>query len=278
MPKSASTAASASVVNRTPYLEENGYLTRLAEQQLKNPFEVEDIYWKPTNVKNGKCVALIYADKRTYEERLDLVFGPQNWQEEITKVLTAPYHIIKKAKRKVWNDPESEIIEPEQIIEGHRVMVVVRLSVNGMGFKESSCVSETEDENSIMTAEAQAFKRCCSMYFIGKYFYWLPKYTDCEVAYGKIKNPPSLPEWALPVRICEECVKTIRTTEFKDKENNVLSWNPVEITKRSQANFGRNLCMDCMRKLRVAQTPASTDVRLKPPVAEQEPQAQTTAA
>ncbi len=262
MPKAPKIAPAPPEINSHPYLDSNGALTKLALQQLKNPFNPEDIYWKPTNVKANKCIALAYADARTYQERLDLVFGSQNWSVAISNVYTAPYKIIKKARRKDWKDPESEIIEPEQIIDGHRVMVVVRVSVNGLGFRESSGVSESEDENSITTAEAQAFKRACSMYNIGKYLYFLPKYEDCEYSYGKIKNPPALPSWAIPAIYCEDCSNEIKTTEFKDKDDNVVAWNSIETTKRSQAHFGKDLCVDCMKKRKEANPPAASK-RLK---------------
>jgi hypothetical protein len=247
-----------------PYLNTDGALTELALQQLKNPFNPADIVWKPTSVKSNKCIALAYADKRTYEERLDLVFGIQNWSVEITKVVSSPYHIVKKARHKDWKDPNSEITEPEQIIDGTRLMVVVRVSVNGMGFKESSGTTESEDENSITTAEAQAFKRACSLYHVGKYLYWLPRYEDCDYSYGKIKNPPSLPDWAIPSIFCEDCSGKILTTEFKNpKDDTVNSWNPIEITKRSQSHFSKNLCMDCMRTRREKTVSAEANKRVQ---------------
>lgn len=247
-----------------PYLTPSGALTELAKKRLANPFDPESVYWKPTNVKSGKCTALAYGDKRAYEERLDEVFGPENWGDELTTIQTSPYHIVKKAKHKIWNDPTSEITEPEQIIDGFRVMAVMRINVRGLLSKESSGVSETEDENSITTAEAQAFKRACSLLGIGKYLYSLPRYNDVEIAYGKIKNPPKLPDWALPTSYCSDCTIQIKTTEFKTKDDTVQSWNPTEIIKRSQAHFGTDLCMDCMRKRKVKVTPASVDSRLGP--------------
>jgi hypothetical protein len=235
----------------------------VALAQLKNPFNVDDVMWKPTDVKQNKCTALAYADLRTYQERLDLVFGPQNWSAEISRVITVPYKVIKKAKRKDWKDPNSEIVEPEQMIEGHRVMVAVRISVNGMLPKESTGVSESEDENSITTAEAQAFKRAASMLYIGKYFYYLPRYRDCDYAYKKITNPPTLPDWAIPATICEDCAQRVLTTEFKTKDNTVQSWNPTEIARRSQQHFGKTLCMECMRKRRELTTVAEANTRVK---------------
>lgn len=247
-----------------PYLNPEGSLTKLAAQQLKNPFDPADVYWKPTDVKNNECLALAYADKRTYEERLDQVFGPQNWSVEV-EAFASPYRKVKKAKRKDWKDPNSEIISPEEVIEGCKVYVIVKLYIAGFsGPKTSTGVSETDDENSITTAEAQAFKRSCSMVNIGKYLYFLPKFT-CKYSYGKIQDPPQLPDWAIPVTYCEDCAGAIRTTQFKAKDDTVQSWNPIEIVKRSQQHFGKNLCMDCMRTRREKKTGSDVDARLKKP-------------
>jgi hypothetical protein len=265
-------------VSQYSYLTPDGSLTKLASQQLKNPFDPGAITWKPTNVKSNKCIALAYADKRTYEERLDMVFGPENWGVEFRHVVSTPYHIIKKAKHKDWKDPNSEIIEPEQVIDGNRVMVVVRIAVRGLEPKESSGVSESEDENSITTAEAQAFKRACSMLGVGKYLYFLPRYEGCSYAYGKITDPPQLPDWAIPVIYCEDCTNAIRTTQFKAKDDTVQSWNPIEIVKRSQQHFSKNLCMDCMRVRREKKTSPETDARLKKPNGSEAPVAEAQAA
>jgi len=255
---------------KTPYLDENGALTELAAKMLDNPFDPADVSWKPTNVKGGNCLALAYADKRTYEDRLDEVFGSQNWAVRI-KSYSSPYRKVKAAKYKTWNDPTSEVISPETVIEAHNVYAIVRIYVNGLGFKESTGVSETDDENSITTAEAQAFKRACSMFGIGKYFYFLPRIT-CKYAYGKIENPPTLPDWAVPVTYCNDCTSAIRTTNFKDKNDVVQSWGPQEILRRSQQHFQKNLCLECMRKRREQQVDPATDERLKgSPTEEQVP-------
>jgi hypothetical protein len=223
-------------------------LTTLARQQLANPFNPEDISWKPTDVKDGKCIALAYADKRVYEERLDLVFGPQNWGVSITSY-SCDYRKVKKAKRKDWKDPNSEIISPEEILEGSKVNVIIEIAVNGFLSKASTGVSETDDENSITTAEAQAFKRACSMFGIGKYLYNLPRFNT-EYKYGKMTDTPTLPDWALPAYYCSDCSKQIKTTQFKNKDESISSWNPTEILKRSNAHFGSDLCVDCMKKRR----------------------------
>ncbi len=242
-----------------PYLTAAGSLTLQAHNELVNPFNAEDISWKPTDVKDEKCIALAYADKRVYEERLDQVFGPQNWSVEL-EVSTAPYKKVVKERRKNYKDPNSEIVTPAGVIEGYKVFVIATVKVNGVGSKASTSVAETDDENSIMTAEAQAFKRACSIYGIGKYLYNLPR-IECEYKWKKIVNPPTLPEWALPAIRCEDCLEKITTTEFKDSNNNILSWNSTETVKRSQSHFSKNLCVACMKLRREKTVP--TDVEKK---------------
>ena len=243
------------------YLNPDGSLTNRALKQLAAPFAVEDIKWKPTDVKSNKCIALCYADKRVYEERLDTVFGPQNWTVDIVSY-ASPYRKVKKAKYKKYNDPTSDLISPEEVIEGHKVFAIVTVSITGIGHKTSSSDSETDDENSIMTAEAQAFKRACSMYGIGKYLYDLPR-SECDYSYGKITNVPSLPDWAIPTLVCEDCDNNIKTTEFKGKNDTIQAWNPTEIVKRSQAHFSKDLCMDCMRKRREQTVPKDVDKKIE---------------
>jgi hypothetical protein len=55
-----------------------------------------------------------------------------------------------------------------------------------------------DDDNAMTRAEAQAFKRACSCFGLGRYFYnfdeiWVP--VD---SYGQPFQTPTLPQWALP--------------------------------------------------------------------------------
>lgn len=120
--------------------------TKLDEllQALQQPFHPSDIYWKPGSVsKDGtKALALPYATLRAYQNRLDDVCGAEwsvsylPWGERIICQLT-----IGGVTRASTGEPDSQA--------------------------ERSEIAGT-------AAEAQAFKRACSMFSLGRYLYHLP--------------------------------------------------------------------------------------------------------
>jgi len=60
-----------------------------------------------------------------------------------------------------------------------------------------------DDENAMTRAEAQAFKRACSCFGLGRYFYdFAEMWVDLD-EYGNPKSIPNLPAWALPPGIDE---------------------------------------------------------------------------
>lgn len=113
-------------------------------QALKQPFHPSDIYWKPGGVsKDGaKALALPYATLRAYQNRLDEICGAawsvtySPWGERLICNLT-----IDCVTRASTGEPDSQA--------------------------ERSEIAGT-------AAEAQAFKRACSMFSLGRYLYHLP--------------------------------------------------------------------------------------------------------
>jgi hypothetical protein len=111
---------------------------------LKQPFHPSEIYWKPGSVsKDGaKALALPYATLRAYQNRLDDVCGVAwsvtylPWGERIICNLT-----IGGVTRSSTGEPDSQ--------------------------SEKSEIAGT-------AAEAQAFKRACAMWTLGRYLYHLP--------------------------------------------------------------------------------------------------------
>jgi hypothetical protein len=120
--------------------------TKLDEllQALKQPFHPSAVYWKPGRVsKEGtKALALPYATLRAYQNRLDDVCGLDwsvtyvAWGKRIICNLT-----IGSVMRSSTGEPDSQA--------------------------ERSEIAGT-------AAEAQAFKRACSMFSLGRYLYHLP--------------------------------------------------------------------------------------------------------
>lgn len=111
--------------------------------QLTMPFEPHHITWKPGAVKEGKCMALAYADLRVYQERLDAICG-LDWS--------------------VQYEPWGE----NRIIARLTIAGVTRASTGEMNAKEA------KGENGGTVAEAQAFKRAAAMFGLGRFLYDLP--------------------------------------------------------------------------------------------------------
>lgn len=113
-------------------------------KDLSNVFLKRDIKLKPSNIQesSGRALALAYVDSRVYEERLDKVIGPDNW-----KVVYKPLG---------------------------KNSLVCSLTILGVT-KEDVGEYEERDRNPWTSAKAQAFKRACSSFGLGRYLYNLPK-------------------------------------------------------------------------------------------------------
>ena len=111
---------------------------------LRAPFAWDVIEVRPGSVrKDGTgALALAYADPRVYMERLDTVVGPEHWSVEF-----AP-----------WGE--------------HRL--ICRLTIFGI-MKCSTGEADPKDKNAGTVAEAQAFKRSCVAFGLGRFLYELPQ-------------------------------------------------------------------------------------------------------
>lgn len=109
-------------------------------QQLARPFAPEHISWLPGATTNdkSKCLAMPYADLRAYQNRLDEICG-LGWA-----VVYRP-----------WGD-----------------RIICELTINGV--TRSSTGESDGGGNAGTSAEAQAMKRACAMFGLGRYLYELP--------------------------------------------------------------------------------------------------------
>jgi hypothetical protein len=113
-------------------------------RQLREPFPPEALSWKPGAVAadKGRCQALAFADLRAYMDRLDAVCGLDwsvryvPWQDRLICELT-----IGGVTRSSTGEPDAGSAKQE---------------IGGT------------------VCEAQAFKRACTMFGLGRYLYELP--------------------------------------------------------------------------------------------------------
>jgi hypothetical protein len=163
---------------------------------LREPFDPEDINWKPQTVdyKKKKAMAVASADIRAYMDRLNDVVGPGGWIQSFSLTVT-PYKRVIRAKLD-YKDKDSngdpKVLEPEKVVDGNKVFVVATVYIEGLGSHSSTGEEDASDENAATSAEAQAFKRACVAFGLGRYLYDLPK-QELPYDYGKFQAVPQLP-------------------------------------------------------------------------------------
>lgn len=241
---------------RFPYLDSEGRLTEKALYQLGKPFDPADLKWLPTDVKkkgeDETALALVYTDPRSYHERLDLVFGPGNWGSTVSFTTSQFFKAIPQ--KMGWGKDSDKVISEARDVVGHKLFAVVSLHVSGLGTKTSTGEEDTSDSNAATSAEAQAFKRACSMIGIGRYFYAFPR-ERMPFKYGKFPQTPELPSWAVPVPECLVTGMPVTPFTFINKDKQEETWDVAKVVATSKKFFGGvysgQVLMDKIQEARV---------------------------
>lgn len=152
--------------------------------QLAEPFDPSEIKWRVTHTnRDGNRGAVIaFADPRAYTDRLNQLFTPTGWTRtyEVSTVSS-----VTRMKR-------------DKLIQTGKVLVTCTLTITGLGCHAGSGEDWADEENAMTAAEAQAFKRACSCFGLGRYLY---NFTEVWVQLNEHRQPseyPRLPQWALP--------------------------------------------------------------------------------
>lgn len=151
---------------------------------LEVPFDISVIEWRVTStVKNGRPIrgqVVPYADQRAYTDRLNALFTPAGW--------TRKYAIHASANFERSRD--------QKIVA--KVMVTCEVIVFGLGSHSATGEEWADDDNSVTAAEAQAFKRSCACFGLGRYLYHFEAvWADLDDR-KRPKQVPKLPAWATP--------------------------------------------------------------------------------
>ena len=150
--------------------------------ELEVPFSPDQVRWRVTNTTNDKKRGQIvpYADSRAYTDRLNALFTPQGWTREYKVETMTNITRVKKG---------------ESIVSG-KVLVTCTVTILGIGSHSGTGEEWADDDNGMTSADAQAFKRACSCFGLGRYFYdfnaiWVdldsnrqPLRTPCIVRLG----------------------------------------------------------------------------------------------
>ena len=152
--------------------------------RLEEPFASKDVKWlvAVTSRDGRKGRVTPYADPRAYTDRLNHIFTASGWTRHYE------VHTVSPITRMKGDKP----------IQTGKVFVTCVLTIPGVG-SHSGCGEEwADDPNAMTSAEAQAFKRSCSNFGLGRYFY---SFAEMWVDLDEYKHPreiPALPSWALP--------------------------------------------------------------------------------
>ncbi|HVO64553.1 MAG TPA: Rad52/Rad22 family DNA repair protein [Terriglobales bacterium] len=152
--------------------------------ELEVPFSPDQVQWRVTNTTNDKKRGQVvpYADPRAYTDRLNALFTPQGWTREYKVETMSNITRVKKG---------------EAIVSG-KVLVTCTVTIIGLGSHSGTGEEWADDDNGMTSADAQAFKRACSCFGLGRYFYDIPAiWVDLD-QHRQPARTPALSGWALP--------------------------------------------------------------------------------
>ena len=151
---------------------------------LEVHFDPWHIEWRVMNTtKNQQPVrgqVVPYADQRAYTDRLNALFTPAGWTRKYTIHTSASFERSKDQK----------------IVA--KVLVTCELTIFGLGSHSATGEEWADNDNACTAAEAQAFKRACSCFGLGRYLYY---FAGVWVDLDERKRPKSVPKlfgWATP--------------------------------------------------------------------------------
>jgi hypothetical protein len=189
--------------------------------ELEIPFPPDQVRWRVTNTTNDKKRGQIvpYADPRAYTDRLNALFSPQGWTREY-KIETM--NNITRMKK------------GESIVSG-KVLVTCTVTIIGLGSHSGTGEEWADDDNGMTSADAQAFKRACSCFGLGRYFYDFPAiWVDLDQN-RQPARAPMLSAWALP----ENWRKGMRPSSRNGNGKSDAGFQPGRTNGASNSNNGQ---------------------------------------
>jgi hypothetical protein len=152
--------------------------------QLEVPFDPNEIKWRvvKTGQRGRRGAILPFADPRAYTDRLSQLLSPSGWSRECVVS-----HIPSLCRQK-----------DDKVIVTAKVLSAVAVTIHRFGSHTGAGEEWADEENAATSADAQAFKRACSYFGLGRYLY---RFHEVWVNLDRKRRPisvPILPAWALP--------------------------------------------------------------------------------
>lgn len=223
--------------------------------QLEEPFDPEQIQFKPqtVNYSDNTAMAAAYANPRAYVDRLNEVVGVQGWTSWAEIIPTSGFN--KSIKQKVDMTPDDPGYKPDykgkqtknvfQIVPAGQLVVTVTVAIAGIGCHQDVGQEPGESELAATAASAQAFKRACYHFGLGRYLYDFPKiYYPFDTKTNKFKVEPPIPEQFLPKFRCEHTGTLIEPVVVKGE-----TWPVSRIVALSRKKYGKVLSLKAMQEL-----------------------------
>ncbi len=141
-------------------------------EQLREPFPVKVLGWKPQAVKGNRALAVAYIDARDVMQRLDDVVGVGNWQDDY------------------------------KFLEGGQVMCRLSVRIGGEWVTKCDVGGESEQPDKgdrEKAAVSDALKRAAVKFGVGRYLYSMPSaWCDFDPVKKQFTATPDVPREFLP--------------------------------------------------------------------------------
>jgi hypothetical protein len=149
---------------------------------LELPFRAAEITWRVLGdgeKTEGEARIIPYAYRAAYMRRLDILFGPGGWTQSFSMTTVSN---IQRSKK---------INKAYAMITTGKILVTSTITIEGFGTRSSTGEGWADDENGTTRAQAQAFRRACAEFGLGRYLRELEGW-NCKVpvnAKGYFKRP-----------------------------------------------------------------------------------------
>ena len=149
---------------------------------LELPFRAAEITWRVLGdgeKTEGEARIIPYAYRAAYMRRLDILFGPGGWTQSFSMTTVSNIQRSKKVNKAY------------AMITTGKILVTSTITIEGFGTRSSTGEGWADDENGTTRAQAQAFRRACAEFGLGRYLRELEGWS-CKVpvnAKGYFKRP-----------------------------------------------------------------------------------------
>ena len=166
---------------------------------LELPFRAAEITWRVLGDgerTEGETRIIPYAYRAAYMRRLDILFGTGGWTQSFSMTTVSNIQRSKKVNKAYV------------MITTGKILVTSTITIEGFGTRSSTGEGWADDENGTTRAQAQAFRRACAEFGLGRYLRELEGW-NCKVAVnakGYFKRPhfSVLPDSAIhPAELAE---------------------------------------------------------------------------